>query len=79
MHDHDHDHEHDIKTEEGENKDRLILTYMLEHNKQHTKELVELAVKLENEGENDTATIILNAVFDFETGNDKLATAIKTL
>ena len=74
-----HDVIHDEKHAEGEDKDKLILTYMLEHNKQHTKELVELAIKLENEGANDTATIILNAVYDFETGNDKLATAVKTL
>ena len=74
-----HDHIHDETHENDENKDKLILTYMLEHNKQHAKELVELAIRLENQGSNDTATIILNAVNDIETGNDKLVSAIKTL
>jgi len=60
-------------------KDKLVLGYMLEHNKQHAKELVELAIKLENRGLHDTATIILNAVYDFERGNDKLEAAINTI
>lgn len=71
-------HDHNKETGEIEGREKLILEYMLEHNKQHAKELVELAVKLENIGARDTATIILNAVYDYETGNNKLASAIET-
>ena len=75
------DQAEEIEREEetGINRDKLVLGYMLEHNKQHAKELIELAIKLENRGMNDTATIILNAVYDFERGNDKLDAAMKTL
>jgi hypothetical protein len=76
MHDH-HTRGHTHKP--GELKEKLLLGYMLEHNKQHIKELIELATKLQNSNKHDTAAIILNAVYDYETGNDKLMTALKTL
>jgi hypothetical protein len=89
--DYNHDHCHAKKSEDntgktpsqkttsGKAKEKQILAYMLEHNKQHAKELIDIAVKLENKGANDTAAIIRNSVYDYETGNDKLAAALETL
>ena len=81
--DHESD-DHDFVEPENEkensiNKEKLVLGYLLEHSKQHAKELVELAIKFENRGMNDTATIILNAVYDYEKGNAKLDAAIETI
>lgn len=52
-----------------------LLKYMLDHNRQHTKELVELAQRLNNDAEN----YVLSAAEDFDRGNEKLLKALSNI
>jgi len=70
---------------EGHEKDksipepRLILGYMLEHNKQHAAELAALAGKLEDAGRKDAAALVREATAAYGQGNAKLAEALQSL
>jgi hypothetical protein len=50
---------------------------MLEHNRSHTGELKDLAEKLAQEGNQESADLINQGVRDFEQGNAKLAKALE--
>jgi len=77
---HDHDEQHtEQRNASDEERDKLVLGYMIDHNIQHVSELIELATKFENAGCMDTASIIRGAVDDFQIGNEKLNSALNTL
>ena len=79
-HDHDciqtHDHPHTSTP-----RDELIalMRYMVGHNVSHTNELKELAHKLAHTGDSEACAQILDAVQDYETGNQKLAASLDQL
>ena len=91
-HDHDcthtHDHPHTHEPEHAHDhshtsapRDELIalMCYMVGHNVSHTNELRELAHKLANTGNGAACAQILDAVQDYETGNQKLAASLEQL
>ena len=55
------------------------MRYMVGHNVSHTNELKELAYKLANTGDSEACAQILDAVQDYETGNQKLAASLERL
>ena len=78
---HGHVHHH-----EGENngagdaaRNLALLTYMLEHNRQHADELHEMAHALMHEGKKEAAHLLDEALEDFSAGNDKIAAALEIL
>lgn len=78
---HGHVHHH-----EGENhgagdaaRNLALLTYMLEHNKQHADELHEMAHTLSDEGKGEAASLLAEALDKFSDGNDKIAAALEIL
>jgi hypothetical protein len=52
---------------------------MVEHNKSHTGELKDLAEKLVQEGNQESADLLSQGVKDFEQGNAKIAKALEQL
>ena len=82
-HTHDHPHTHELEHAHDHShtaapRDELIalMRYMVGHNVSHTNELKELAHKLANTGDSAACAQILNAVQDYETGNQKLAASL---
>lgn len=73
-HEHEH-HEHPHPTVSPEER-LALLSYLLDHNRHHARELHELAHGLGNE---EAAQLIHDAVVDFTMGNDKLAEALSLL
>ena len=73
---HAHDHSHTAAP-----RDELIalMRYMVGHNVSHTNELKELAHKLAPTGDSEACAQILDAVQDYETGNQKLAASLDQL
>jgi len=78
-HEHDHDHDHgDIcaETSGASPKDLALLKYMLEHNKQHARELSEAGARLAAVGLPHAAVMINDAVHYFDHANEKLELAV---
>jgi hypothetical protein len=69
---HDH-HRHD----EVSGKTLALMTYMLDHNKQHTEELHDMSHDLSHEGQEEASKLLHEAVSAFERGNEKLEQALK--
>ena len=84
MHDHSHNHTHE-HTDNSDNShkksvpDNLLLKFMLDHNIQHVKDAEEFATKLKDKGNDEVATLILEAVSNYIKGNDKLSAALDSL
>lgn len=78
MHDghshHDHGHKGSAK-----NKERILLTYMADHNRHHAEELASLAQTLEQQGRGEAAGLIEQARSHFNQGNDLLCAALNLL
>ena len=86
IHTHDHPHTHEQEHSHDHShisapRDELIalMRYMVGHNVSHTNELKELAHKLANTGDSEACAQILDAVQDYETGNQKLAASLEQL
>ena len=83
-HDHPHTHEQEHTHDHSQlaaPRDELIalMRYMVGHNVSHTNELKELARKLARTGDSEACAQILDAVQDYETGNQKLAASLEQL
>ena len=79
-HTHDHEHAHD-HAHAATPRDELValMRYMVGHNVSHTDELKELAHKLSHTGDSEACAKVLDAVRDYETGNQKLAESLEQL
>ena len=77
-HDHDHDHPH-THPHGGLEETTAILSYRLDHNRHHGKELEEIGEKLRQAGREEAAKEVQAAVEAFTQGNDKLASALEHL
>lgn len=79
-HEHEHEHSHDHSHTDTP-RDELIalMRYMVGHNVSHTNELKELAHKLSHTGDSAACAKVLDAVRDYETGNQKLAESLEQL
>jgi len=88
-HDHDHSHDHDHAHDHGHthdhthekkpaspSRDLALLTYMLDHNKQHARELKETGARLADSGNTRAAEMIDGAVHYFDHANEKLEEAV---
>lgn len=58
------------------NEQEAILAYMLDHNRHHAAELLEIAKQFKAVGKEDAAVQIEKAVEDFEKGNMRLSIAL---
>ena len=56
-----------------------LMKYMVGHNASHTKELADLASRLEQAGNHDAYEKVMAAVTDFEKGNNRLADVLGEL
>ncbi len=78
----EHEHHQHCGSCEGEhgckNETLALLTYMLQHNEHHAKELEQLAENLKKLEMDAAAKTILEGVADFQKGNMRLSLA-KTL
>jgi len=80
MHD-DHEHKHGHVSGHGApaspaDKERMLLTYMLEHNREHTAELRALAEKLRARGDASAAEKMEDAAARYDAGDALLAEAL---
>lgn len=80
-HDHSHPHTHDAPAQRAApsemDKVLALMNYMLEHNRQHTDELANMADKLEGLGRSGAALLLKESVRLFSQGNDKLAQSLE--
>ncbi len=67
-----HNHNHNQKTASSPEESLALLDYMLGHNRHHAKELHELAHSLPDA----ESSLLLDAVEDFNRGNEKLASVL---
>lgn len=74
-HHHHHDHELEDSLSEKE-RAQLRLKFMIDHNQSHTDEIKELTHLFEEE---TIKSFIVEAVKDYERGNEKLKQALKEL
>lgn len=77
-HDCEHTHEH-AHTDTPREELIALMRYMVGHNVSHTNELKELAHKLSHTGDSEACAKVLDAVRDYETGNQKLAESLEQL
>ncbi len=83
-HEHSHDHGHGEQGCEGcqggcqkpANEQEAVLAYMLDHNRHHAAELLEIAKQFKTTGQEEAAVQIEKAVEDFEKGNMRLSVAL---
>jgi len=84
-HAHGHSHEHTHEQCEGcggcggqkpANEQEAILAYMLDHNKHHAAELLEIAKQFKAAGKEEAAVQIEKAVENFDKGNLYLSVAL---
>ena len=89
-HDHSHGHNHNHKHENTHGyvhkgtsnvspKDLALLKYMLEHNKQHARELAETGGRLADAGVESAAELIKGAVHYFDHANENLEKAVSLI
>ena len=90
-HSHGHDHSNDNPDGDGgaqpdpadaadvSEKDVALLKYMLEHNKQHAKELLETGGRLKASGAEEAAVKIDEAVHYFEHANEMMEKSISLI
>jgi hypothetical protein len=57
-------------------RDAALLSYMLEHNRSHARELAEAADRIRDTGKREAADLITDAVRHFGYGNDCLEKAV---
>jgi hypothetical protein len=77
--DHEHIHPHTHAPVEDPAKIRALLSYMVDHNRQHGEEIRGLAHSLSHAGQREAADLLDRGVSDFEKGNEKLAKALELL
>ena len=77
-HSHDGAHEHS-HGEELSSKDIALLKYMLDHNRDHTRELYDAGRRFDAAGSHAAAALISEAAHYFEHGNEKLQKAVELL
>ena len=89
-HEHEHTHSHThSQSHEGEHshehggelssKDIALLKYMLDHNRDHTRELYDAGHRFDAAGKHEAAAIIGEAAHYFDHGNEKLQRAVELL
>ena len=79
-HEHEHEHSHDHSHTDTPREELIVLMrYMVGHNVSHTNELKELAHKLSHTGDSEACAKVLDAVREYETGNQKLAESLEQL
>ena len=81
-HGHAHSHGHDGEHGHGEelsSRDIAFLKYMLDHNRDHTRELYDAGHRLLAAGSGEAAVLVSEAAHYFEHGNEKLQKAVELL
>ena len=79
-HEHEHEHSHDHSHTDTPREELIaLMRYMVGHNVSHTNELKELAHKLSHTGDSEACAKVLDAVRDYETGNQKPAESLEQL
>ena len=88
-HDHEHDHGHDCahacdscasKCEHTPMEElTALMQYMVGHNAAHARELADLAVQLDHNGNHTAYEQVMAAVSDFEKGNLRLTAVLSSL
>ncbi|MCQ2481732.1 MAG: hypothetical protein MJ121_06410 [Clostridia bacterium] len=73
MHDH-HEHHHHEAADANEAK--VLLKYMLDHNKSHTNDLEKLALKLKEAGSTEACEDVMKAMEIYNKGNELLESAL---
>ncbi len=72
-------HHHHHENEQQPINSEALLSYMLEHNKSHAEDLRDLAEKLAAKDDIRASQLVESAADDFDSGNLKLAHALKIL
>jgi hypothetical protein len=74
-----HHHHHDHEAEQPAEKLHALMHYMAGHNKDHTKELEDLAGQVKEAGDTAAYEAVMEAVRFFNQGNEALAKALEQL
>lgn len=76
---HDHDEHHTSCSHDGGHKDetQALLSYMIQHNESHAREIEDMAADLENKGFAEVAEKMREGVAEFAKGNACLHEALE--
>lgn len=75
-HTHGGGHTHSFARGVSPEKTLALLSYMLQHNREHTQELADLGIRLEQSGKAKAARQLKAATEEYERGNKNLEAAI---
>lgn len=80
-HHHDHDHHHHEHSHSAAPMAQLhaLMSYMVDHNAAHAKELADLAQQLKSAGKESAYEKVMSAVQDFDKGNGTLSEVLKEI
>ncbi len=56
-----------------------LISYLVNHNESHTKELEDLAISLKSSGNLDAYNEVMDAIKEYKKGNEKLSSSLKKL
>jgi len=76
-HAHEHSHSHSDIAKGSDQQVEKLLAYLLEHNIQHTNELLALAAKIAEQGFAEVADQITTSVEQYRQGNAALSDALR--
>lgn len=80
IHSHTHHHHNEGEhTTDAVKETTALMTYMVDHNKHHTDELVEMVQKLTELGKTEVAETMQQGIAKFSEGNEFLAKALELL
>lgn len=73
---HGHEHHHHHHGDAPRDRSLALLSYMYDHNVEHTNELLDMAAQIEAAGKEAAAAKIREAAAEFGKGNDLLHEAL---
>ena len=77
-HNHDHGHSHGHSSED-EQETMALIHYMLHHNEHHAQELGDMAHALRDQGKEEAAKLLDDAIKQYEAGNQLLGRVFELL
>ena len=78
-HEHSHEHSHDHENCTPEEELIALMKYMVGHNAAHAEELAGLAERIRDIGKQEAYEQIMQAVADFEKGNERLSQVLSKM
>ncbi len=68
-----------MNNKESADELKALISYLVNHNESHTKELEDLSVSLKESGNLDAYNDVMDAIKEYKKGNKKLSSSLEKL